>query len=63
MPDYRRFQVLGGTYFCIMNLWERKQDLLVRHIDDLRKAVRATRQDRPFHIDAWVVLLHHMHTV
>jgi putative transposase len=42
---------------------ERKQDLLVRHIDDLRAAVRVTKRQRPFHIDAWVVLPDHMHTV
>lgn len=46
-----------------MNLLERRLDLLVRHVDELRKAVRATKQDRPFHIDAWVVLPDHMHTI
>ncbi|HNP50793.1 MAG TPA: transposase [Nitrosomonas nitrosa] len=46
-----------------MNLLERRLDLLVRHIDKLREAVRATKRDRPFHIDAWVVLPDHMHTI
>ena len=63
MPNYRRYRVPGGTYFFTMNLLERKQDLLVRHIDDLREAVRMTKRERPFHIDAWVVLPDHMHTV
>jgi putative transposase len=63
MPDYRRFRVPGGTYFFTVNLLERRLDLLVRHIDDLREAVRATKRERPFHIDAWVVLPDHMHTV
>jgi len=63
MPDYRRLRVPGGTYFFTVNLLERKQDLLVRHIDELREAVRATKRERPFHIDAWVVLPDHMHTV
>lgn len=63
MPNYRRYRVPGGTYFFTVNLLERKQDLLVRHIDDLREAVRATKSERPFHIDAWVVLPDHMHTV
>jgi putative transposase len=63
MPDYRRLRVPGGTYFFTVNLLERKRDLLVRHIDDLREAVRATKRERPFHIDAWVVLPDHMHTV
>ncbi|ESS71644.1 transposase [Methyloglobulus morosus KoM1] len=63
MPDYRRYRVPGGTYFFTVNLLERKKDLLVRHIDDLREAVRMTKRERPFHIDAWVVLPDHMHTV
>ena len=46
-----------------MNLLVRKGDLRVRHIDDLREAVRKTKRERPFHIDAWVVLPDHMHTV
>ena len=42
---------------------ERRLDTLVRHIDILREAVRKTRRERPFHIDAWVVLPDHMHCV
>jgi putative transposase len=63
MPDYRRWRVRGGTYFLTINLLERGSDLLVRHIDALREAVRRTRRDRPFHIDAWVVLPEHMHCI
>ncbi|HNP51631.1 MAG TPA: hypothetical protein PKJ85_07530 [Nitrosomonas nitrosa] len=63
MPDYRRYRVPGGTYFFTVNLLERRLDLLVQHIDHLREAVRATKQARPFHIDAWVVLPDHMHSV
>jgi len=63
MPDYRRFRVPGGTYFFTINLLERQSDLLVRHIDALRDAVRGTRRQRPFRIDAWVVLPDPMHCV
>ncbi|MFH0340689.1 MAG: transposase [Chromatiales bacterium] len=63
MPDYRRFRMPGGTYFFTVNLLERRRDTLVRHVDALREAVRVTRQERPFHIDAWVVLPDHMHCV
>jgi len=63
MPNYRRFQVPGGTYFFTMNLEDRRSDLLVRHIEALREAVRGMRAERPFHIDAWVVLPGHMHCV
>jgi putative transposase len=46
----------GGTYFFTVNLLE-------RHIAELREAVRVTWQERPFRIDAWVVLPDHMHCV
>jgi putative transposase len=61
MPDYLRCRVPGGTYFFTITLLERGGDLLVQHIDVLREAVRRTRSERPFHIDAWVVMPDHMH--
>jgi len=63
MADYRRYRVPGGTCFFTINLLERRSDLLVRHIDALREAVRRTRRERPFRIDAWVVLPDHMHCI
>jgi putative transposase len=64
MPNYRRFRVLGGSYFFTVNLLERyPNDLLVHHVDSLREAVRKVRQDLPFHIDAWAVLSDHLHAV
>jgi putative transposase len=64
MPDYRRYRLPGGTFFFTVNLLERNpNDLLVRHIDVLRHAVKETRQRQPFHIDAWVVLPDHLHCV
>ncbi len=53
MSDYRRVRVPGGTYFFTVNLRDRKGDLLVAHIDDLRNAVRTVKTKSPFHIDAW----------
>jgi len=62
MPNYRRYRVPGGCYFFTVNLLERHpDDLLVRHIDLLRAAVRRVRRTHPFHIDAWVVLPDHLH--
>lgn len=63
MSDYRRHRVAGGTYFFTVNLLNREARLLVEHIDALRAAVRKVRAQRPFHIDAWVVLPEHMHCV
>lgn len=61
MPDYRRLRIPGATYFFTVNLLDRRSDLLVAHIAELREAVRAVRRKWPFHIDAWVVLPEHMH--
>jgi putative transposase len=63
MTNYRRNRVPGGTYFFTVNLLDRRSDLLVEHIQDLRSAVRHVRAQAPFHIDAWVVLPEHMHCV
>ncbi len=63
MSNYRRYRVPGGTCFFTVNLLERRQDTLVRHIGTLREAVLKTRHERPFHIDTWVVLPDHLHCV
>jgi putative transposase len=61
MPNYRRNRVSGGTYFFTVNLLDRRSDLLVRHVDALRTAIRDVRRQSPFRIEAWVVLPDHMH--
>ena len=63
MPNYRRAFDGGTTWFFTVNLLDRPQRLLVEHIDDLRAAVRETRQRFPFEIDAMVVLPEHIHSV
>lgn len=63
MPNYRRNRLQGGTYFFTVNLLDRKSQLLVAHINELRAAVRKTLQLQPFHIDAWVVLPDHLHCI
>ncbi len=44
MPDYRRYRMPDGTYFFTVNLLERRQDILVRHIDVSCEAVHKTRR-------------------
>ncbi|MBC7479694.1 MAG: transposase [Pseudorhodobacter sp.] len=61
MSAYRRIRHPGATVFLTINLIERGGDLLLRHIDLLRDVVRRTKADKPFAIDAWVVLPDHMH--
>ena len=64
MPNYLRLWRPGGTYFFTHALRVRHgNDLLVRHIDVLREAVRVTRRQHPFAIHGWVVLPDHLHCV
>ncbi|MCB1886047.1 MAG: transposase [Rhodocyclaceae bacterium] len=64
MSDYRRAWHPGGTWFFTVNLLQRRDnDLLVRHIERLREAVREVRRRHPFAIHGWVVLPEHMHCV
>ena len=63
MSHYIRPRIPGASVFFTVNLAERGARTLVEHIDALRGAVRTTRAERPFRIDAWVVLPDHMHAV
>jgi len=62
MVLYRRNLLPGGTFFTV-TLAERGSDRLVRHIGLLREAFRIDRRERPFRIDAIVVLPDHLHIV
>ena len=63
MSHYRRLTRPGATVFFTVNLADRSSDLLVCEVGALRKAVTKTRLERPFAIDAWVVLPDHIHCV
>lgn len=63
MSSYIRPDQPGATVFFTACLADRGSDLLVREIAALRAAVRTTRAERPFGIEAWVVLPDHMHCV
>ncbi|MBR7778987.1 REP-associated tyrosine transposase [Undibacterium rugosum] len=64
MPNDRRAWHPGGTYFFTVNLLERTgNDLLIRHIAELRASVRVVKARYPFTIHAWVVLPDHLHCV
>jgi len=60
---YRRADAAGGTYFFTVNLAERRSDLLVRHIDDLRAAMKTVKDAHPFAILTMVVLPEHLHAI
>jgi putative transposase len=64
MPDYRRVRHPGGTYFFTLTLLRRRDNnLLTRHIERLREAVKTVRRKHPFDIHGWVVLPDHLHCV
>ncbi|HMO09652.1 MAG TPA: transposase [Paracoccaceae bacterium] len=63
MSRYIRPRVPGATVFFTVALADRGAHTLVERIGELRAAVRLTRAERPFRIDAWVVLPDHMHAV
>lgn len=63
MVQYRRNKIEGGTYFFTVALHDRERALLTKYIDDLRVSVRTVMHDKPFHIDAWVVLPDHLHAI
>ncbi|MFC3114409.1 REP-associated tyrosine transposase [Cellvibrio fontiphilus] len=52
-----------GLIFFTVNLLDRRQTLLVDYVAQLRNAVAKVKRQRPFIIDAWVVLPDHMHAV
>ena len=63
MVRYRRNFVPGGTFFFTLTLDDRRSSTLVDHVDLLRAAFRKTRSERPFSIDAIVILPDHLHTI
>jgi len=64
MPNYRRANVTGGTYFFTVVTYRRQTFLCD---DDVRMALRngieQTRKRYPFEIDAWVLLPDHLHAI
>jgi putative transposase len=63
MVRYRRNFVPGGSYFFTVTLADRTSSALVVHVSALRMALRIARQERPFTIDAIVVLPEHLHAI
>lgn len=63
MVRYRRNFVPGGSYFFTATLNDRSSSALVDHVEKLRAAFKTTRTDRPFEIDAIVVLPDHLHVI
>ena len=63
MSKYLRPRRPGASVFFTLALADRGAKTLVERVTDLRQAVGVTMAERPFQIDAWVVLPDHMHCV
>ena len=63
MPDYIRRRVPDAPWFFTLRLADRQSDLLLREVDVLRAAMRATRARFPFEIEAIVVLPAALHMI
>ncbi|MBB1499422.1 transposase [Paracoccus sp. MC1862] len=63
MPRYLRPRLPGVPIFFTVALAQRGSSLLLEEVEQLRQAVRVTRAERPFAIEAWVVLPDHLHCI
>ena len=63
MSQYRRALIEGGWFFFTVTLADRSSELLVRHIDCLRKAYAAALKRDPFETIAICVLPDHLHAI
>jgi putative transposase len=62
MPEYRRADIPGGTYFFTVVTFARQPHLTLEPVRKaLREAIADVRQSHPFRIDAWVLLPDHLH--
>ena len=64
MPNYRRTDIPGATYFFTLVSYRRQKILCNENIRiALRDAIVSTRTKLPFTIDAWVLMPDHLHTI
>ena len=64
MPDYRRANSPGATYFFTLVSYQRRPILCYGPVRAaLRDAITIVRREHPFTIDAWVLLPDHLHCI
>jgi putative transposase len=63
MTDYRPNRVPGATFLFTVRLLDRSSTLLTDHISAFGEAMRQARSRKPYHVDAWVVLPDHAHSI
>ena len=63
MVNYRRARVPGAAYFFTVTLRDRRKHYLIAYADLLRSVIRSVRHERPFTIEAVVILPDHIHAI
>jgi putative transposase len=63
MSRYRRAHVEGGVFFFTVTLADRSSDVLVRHVDRLRRIYASIQKRYPFETVAICVLPDHLHAI
>ncbi len=64
MPEYRRANVPGGTYFFTANTYRRRKFLTDEPFRNaLRDGIEMARTTLPFTIVAWVLMPDHLHCI
>jgi putative transposase len=61
--EYRRIIQPGASYFFTVNLANRRSNLLIKKIDQLKAALNEVRLRHPFKLNAIVILPEHIHAV
>ena len=63
MSRYRRAKFEGGVFFFTVTLADRSSDLLVVHVDRLRRIYGSVQRHLPFETIAICVLPDHLHAI
>jgi putative transposase len=63
MSRYRRLNINGGMFFFTVVLANRSSELLVDHIEHLRRVYRAVQGRLPFETNAICILPEHIHVI
>src|SRR5262245_1048 len=63
MSRYRRPRIEGGIFFFTVTLVDRSSELLVQHVEHLRKVYRNVQTRLPFATNAICILPDHLHAI
>jgi putative transposase len=64
LRTYKRVRIEGGCYFFTVVLAQRhKNNLLIEHVDALRKSFKHVQNNHPFIMDTVVIMPDHLHCI